>query len=138
VRSLAWVTGAVVALAVSLGAHFVVGVVTLVDTCGVSDTGSEHPAEVSAQGWVCGAGADTVWQVPGAWFLLGSAVLAALLAVTVARTSWGGVRRSVGAVAALVLVPLLAGVALVLPPDTCTDEQRRDHPAYDCETQPEG
>jgi hypothetical protein len=124
VRVVGWVLGAVAALAASVGVHFLLGGFLLVTTCGVSDTGSEHPAEASWQGWVCGAGADSVWQVPGAWVLLASALVATGLALSAARRGPGVVRRVLGVVAALVVLPVLTAVLLALPPDTCTDAQR--------------
>ena len=128
------VVGAVLALATSAAAHALLGVALLVGPCAVSDTATRRPAPASWQGWACGSEADSLWQVPGAWVLLVSTLLAAAAAVAVARGAGGVVRRVVGAVAALAAVLALTAVALVVPPDACTEEQRREHTAYECDT----
>lgn len=106
----------------------------VVGTCGVSDTADSFPAVASLQGLVCDSGQSDHW-LSG----LGYVVLAtsALMAPVVAGFAWrrGGAGRWVAALAPVVL-PVLTLAVLSLPPDTCGDEARRTHPAYDCRTAP--
>ena len=126
-----------VALAVavlSAATHFLALGWFVVGTCGVSDTAVSFPAVASLQGLVCDSGHDDRW-LSG----LGYAVLAtsAVMAPVVAGFAWrrGGSGRWVAALAPFVL-PAVTLVLLTLPPDTCSDEARRTHPAPDCRTTP--
>ncbi len=122
------------AAAVSAVTHLVALGFFIIGTCGVSDTGYSFPAPASRQGLVCDAGrGDSWWGLVGYGGLLASAVLA----VALAGFAWsrGGGARWV-AVLAPVALPVLALVLLSLPADTCSEEDRRTHPAYACRTTP--
>lgn len=122
------------ATAASLAAHLLAYSFFVVQTCGVSDVADRYPANASYQGWTCGAYADGVAQVPGVWVLGFSTVLA----VTAAAWLWsrGGAWPWVSPLG-LVVAPVLAVVALSLPPDDCTSGQRAAHGATECRTTPD-
>lgn len=132
-RSLA-VVGLLLATVVSGVLHFYALVLHLIGTCGVSDTAEQFPATASWQGVACGNGSGWTEMLPSLAFGASAVLSVALLAVLWVRSdhlrtiSWLPV----------VVCPLATMAVLALPPDTCSDEARRAHPAYDCRTTPDG
>lgn len=118
------------ALVVAVATHYVALMVFVFGTCQVSDTSERVPAPASLQGLLCDRQDSWLNAVP--WIVLVSSMVGAVvLAVVTWRRPFGG--RSLGLTACLWL-PLVVTFVLAVPPDTCTDAQRRDLPAYACDT----
>ena len=130
-----WLVGAA-ALVVAVSTHAVTAIALFFGTCKVSDTANRIPAPASAQGQLCRAvgHSDPGLYVVGAIFVA-SVLLAAATAVLAWRSSsrW----RPAGLTACLWL-PIVLWAGLSLPPDSCTDGQRRDNTAYACDRTGDG
>ena len=123
--------GLVLAVAGSLAAHFAAWGWFLVNVCGVSDQATRFPADASAQGWVCGAATQDLWEVPAIWGLGASAILA--VAWLVGVWSKGGSWRWVAPLP-LVITPVVTVGLLSLPPNNCSADARQTHTDYQCST----
>lgn len=103
----------------------------LVEHCYGSDVPGPVPAPASLQGRVCGA-SDAPMTIVLLAFLG-----AAAIAVVVLVGQWRKARDWVGKVGALLMpvaVMALAWGVLTLPPDDCTDDQRRQEGSSRCAT----
>ncbi|WP_154402766.1 hypothetical protein [Nocardioides speluncae] len=129
--------GVLVVAAASAATHYVAGVFFLVVTCGaVGQTGDTFPAEASPQGRVCATDADTPFASPGIDLILLSAVLTVVFVILLWRRL-DDPGRWLSAL--LVLAMPVATLALLsVPRDTCSEQTRRSHPAYDCITVTDG
>jgi hypothetical protein len=137
VRKLAWLVGLVLTAVVAGLTHLVAAVWFVFGICGVSDTAVTFPAPASPQGLLCDAGHDdSRWELVALVALAVSAVLAVALVALLWHRLGGWLRPL--SVVPLLAMPLLTLVLLALPPDTCSGEARRAHPAYDCRTTPDG
>jgi hypothetical protein len=113
--------------------HYVAVALFLVGTCAVDDTATTVPAPASLQGLVCDRQDSWLNVVP--YVLLASSLVAA---VALAALLWRSARWRWVALTAWLWLPAAVWAVLALPPDSCTDDQRREHRAQDCRTVADG
>lgn len=121
----------------SAGTHLLAGLLFFGFTCGaVGESGDSFPAEASPQGRLCASDIDTPLASPGFDLILLSAVLTVALVVLLWRhldDPWRWLCPLL-----VLLMPAVTLVLLGVPRDTCSEQARRDHPAYDCITVVDG
>lgn len=129
--------GVLVVAAASAATHFVAGVIFAGLTCGeIGESGDPFPAEASPQGRVCAEPFETPFASPGLYLILLSAVLTVGLVVLLWRRL-GQPWRWLSPLLALAM-PVATLTLLGVPSDTCSEQTRRSHPAYDCITVTDG
>ena len=113
----------------ALGTHFLAAAYMFFGACAISDTADRGPAPASPQGLICDGEDHWLNVVP-----LVALPASVLLAVALAVAWWPAPRWRWVGLTAFLWLPLVTAVALSLPSDTCSPEQRRDLRDYACDT----